>query len=214
MAALWPYKQFFYTNPQHDFRATLLRRRTSRMPNGRHKQPRSSLTGDFMSTPNTISKIGAVFYIIWACLHLLAAYSVYVLGRSLDSSMVQGRVFQDAWNLLFFSIIAISVAATLNWRNSVWGYWINLATVGIADTGFIFFVLVPGYTPVWPSILGPVFWVLATMFSTIALLMRTKGATRSFMGDNTQFNLLDVRHWMKRPLPGQDAKNVSDRRSP
>jgi NAD(P)-dependent dehydrogenase (short-subunit alcohol dehydrogenase family) len=100
--------------------------------------------------------------------------------------MVQGRVFQDAWNLLFFSIIAISVAATLNWRNSVWGYWINLATVGIADTGFIFFVLVPGYTPVWPSILGPVFLALATMFSTITLLMRTKGATRSFMGDNAE----------------------------
>jgi hypothetical protein len=56
--------------------------------------------------------------------------------------MVQGRVLQDAWNLLFFSIIAISVAATLNWRNSVWGYWINFATLGIADTGLIFFVLV------------------------------------------------------------------------
>ncbi len=99
---------------------------------------------------------------------------------------MQGRLFQDAWNLVFFSMIAISVAATLNWRNSVWGYWINFATVGIADTGFIFFVLVPGYTPVWPSILGPVFWVLATVFSTIALLARTKGATRSFTGDNTE----------------------------
>ena len=137
-----------------------------------------------MSTSNTISKIGSVFYIIWACLHLLAAYSVYALGRSLDSSMVQGRVFQDAWNLLFFSIIAISVAATLNWRNSIWGYWINFATVGVADTGFIFFVLVPGYAPVWPSILGPVFWVLATIFSTIALLTRTR-ATRTFTSDNT-----------------------------
>jgi hypothetical protein len=62
-----------------------------------------------MSTSDTISKIGAVSYIIWACLHLLAVYSVYLLGRSLDSSMVQGRVLQDAWNLLFFSIIAISV---------------------------------------------------------------------------------------------------------
>jgi len=141
-----------------------------------------------MRSSNTTSKIGAVFYIIWACLHLLAAYSVYALGRSLDSSMVQGRVFQDAWNLLFFSIIAISVAATLNWRNSMWGYWINLATVGIADTGFIFFVLVPGYTSAWPSILGPVFWLLATIFSTIALLTRTKGATRSFAGDNTELN--------------------------
>ena len=89
--------------PERDFRATLLRR-TSRMPNGRQKQPRSSLTDDFMRSSNTTSKIGAVFYIIWACLHLLAAYSVYALGRSLDSSMVQGRVFQDAWNLLFLSI--------------------------------------------------------------------------------------------------------------
>jgi hypothetical protein len=68
--------------------------------------------------------------------------------------MVQGRLFQDAWNLLFFSIIGVYVAATLNWRNSVWGYWINFVTVGLAHTGFIFFVLVPGYTPVWPSILG------------------------------------------------------------
>ncbi|QNI32724.1 hypothetical protein H7849_01530 [Alloacidobacterium dinghuense] len=100
--------------------------------------------------------------------------------------MVRGRVFQDAWNLLFFSIIAISVAATLNWRNSVWGYWINFATVGIADTGFIFFVLVPGYSPVWPSILGPVFWVLATIFSTIALLTGTKGVTWSSTGDITE----------------------------
>jgi len=96
--------------------------------------------------------------------------------------MAQGRVFQDAWNLLFFSIIAIAVAATLNWRNSVWGYWINFATVGIADTGFIFFVLVPGYTRVWPSVLGPVFWVLAMIFSTVALLTRTKGATTELYG--------------------------------
>ena len=130
-----------------------------------------------MSMSNTTSKIGAVFYMIWACLHLLAAYSVYALGRSLDAPMVRGRVFQDAWNLLFFSIIAFSVAATLNWKNNVWGYWINFATLGIADTGLIFFVLVPGYAPVWPAILGPVLWVLATIFSTIALLTRTKGAT-------------------------------------
>ena len=74
------------------------------------------------------------------------------------------------------------MAATLNWRNSVWGYWINLATVGIADTGFIFFVLVPGYAPVWPSILGPVFWVLATIFSTIALLTRT--GSKVFVSQN------------------------------
>ena len=54
--------------------------------------------------------------------------------------MLQGRD-SKLRGPLFFSIIAISVAATLNWRNSVWGYWINFATVGIADTGFILFVL-------------------------------------------------------------------------
>ena len=138
-----------------------------------------------MSTSTTTSKIGAVFYTIWACLHFVAAYSVYVLGRSLHSSVVQGRIFQDAWNLLFFSIIAISVAVTLNWRNSVWGYRVNFVTVGIADTGFIFFVLVPGYAPIWPGILGPIFWVLATIFSTIALLTRTNGATTAIPGDDT-----------------------------
>ena len=134
-----------------------------------------------MSTSNTTSKIGAVFYMIWACLNMLAAYSVYVLGRSLDSSMVKGRVFQDAWNLLFFSIIVFSVAATLNWRNSVWGYWINFATLGIADTGLIFFVLVPGHAPVWHSILGPAFWVLATIFSTVALLTEPNAPHRAII---------------------------------
>ena len=139
-----------------------------------------------MSTSNKLSRVGAVFYMIWACLHLVAAYSVYTLAGSLDSSMVQGRVLQNAWNLLFFSIIAVSVAATLNWRNSIWGYWINFATVAIADTGFIFFVLLPGYAPVWPGIVGPVFWVLATIFSTIALLMPAKRTTRGSTGDITE----------------------------
>ena len=59
---------------------------------------------------------------------------------------------------------------------------INFAIVGIADTGFIFFVLVPSYAPVWPGILGPVFWVLATIFSTVALLTRTKSATAELYG--------------------------------
>ena len=114
-----------------------------------------------MRSSNTTAKIGAAFYIIWACLHLGRVFGV-LAWSVIEFVHGQGRLFQDAWNLLFFSIIAISVAATLNWRNSVWGYWINFTTVGIADTGFIFFVLVPGYTPVWPSILAPVFWVFAT----------------------------------------------------
>jgi hypothetical protein len=53
--------------------------------------------------------------------NLFAVWSSLVARWSIHGFVkVQGRVFQDAWNLLFFSIIAISVAATLNWRNSVW----------------------------------------------------------------------------------------------
>ena len=158
-----------------------------------------------MTTSNTPARIGAVFYLIWAFVHLLAAYSVYVLGRSLDSSIVQGRVFQDAWNLLFFSIIASSVAATLNWKNSVWGYWINVATVSIADTGFIFFVLIPGYTPVWPGMLGPVFWVLATIFTTIGLLARNTASPGAFTDENTELAGHPIANWPGRIKAPEDV---------
>jgi hypothetical protein len=39
--------------------------------------------------------------------------------------------------------------------------------VGIADIPFILFVLIPGYAPWWPGLLGPVLWIAA--FSTTAL---------------------------------------------
>jgi hypothetical protein len=38
--------------------------------------------------------------------------------------MAQGRIFQDAWNLLFFDVTAMVIALTLNIRNNAWGYWI------------------------------------------------------------------------------------------
>ncbi len=114
-------------------------------------------------------KIGAAMYFIWGLLHLKAAYSVYQLGMSLDAGMVQGRVFQDAWGLLFFALVGIFVAIIFNWKNSRLGYWINLTTVSVTDIGFIFFVLMPGYIPLFPGVLGPVFWVLAVIFSTIGL---------------------------------------------
>jgi len=118
---------------------------------------------------NYAHRIGAVMYFIWGLLHLKAAYSVYQLGTSLEARMVQGRIFQDAWNLLFFALVGITVAVVYNWHNSRLGYWINLITVSVTDIGFIAFVMVPGYLPVFPGIMGPVFWVLGAVFSTIGL---------------------------------------------
>jgi hypothetical protein len=119
-----------------------------------------------------LSVVGAICYALWGCLHLQAAYAVYHVGVALEPGMVQGRVFQDAWNLLFFGVTAIAVALTLNIRNSAWGYWINLGILALADTGLIIFVLVPGYMPLWPGLAGPILWVLGWAFTTLAYLRR------------------------------------------
>ncbi len=119
-------------------------------------------------------KIGAVMYFVWGLLHLKAAFSVYQLGTSLEAGMIQARIFQDAWNLLFFALVGITVAVIFNWHNSRLGYWINLITVSVTDIGFIAFVLVPGHLPIFPGILGPVFWVLGAVFSTIGLFASAK----------------------------------------
>ena len=109
-------------------------------------------------------------YIIWGLLHLKAAMSVYKLGTSLDPGVIQGRIFQDAWNLLFFAVVSIFVAMKWNWKNNSCGYWINLITVSVTDIGFIAFILIPDYLPLFPGILGPVFWVLGLLFSTAGLI--------------------------------------------
>jgi hypothetical protein len=120
-----------------------------------------------------LAKAGAVAYVIWGLLHLQAAWSVYTLGRSMPSGMASGRVLQDAWNLLWFSILAILAAVTLNWRNDARGWWINLAVVSIADLGFVFFVLVPGHGPLWPGLVGPIFWIAGLILSSVALRQKS-----------------------------------------
>jgi hypothetical protein len=124
------------------------------------------------SSVTKLSIAGAICYTLWGILHLQAAYAVYHVGAALEPGMAQGRVFQDAWNLLFFGVTAIAVALTLNIRNSAWGYWINLSVLALADTGLIFFVLIPGYMPLWPGLAGPVLWVLGLVFTTLAYLRR------------------------------------------
>ena len=123
---------------------------------------------------NAVGRLGSVSYFVWGLLHLQAAYSVYKVGASVEAGMVQGRLYQSAWNLLFFSVCAIAVALTLNWRNDRLGYWINAGVITLADTGFIFFVLIPGYISPWPGILGPVFWIGGWILTSIALVGNEK----------------------------------------
>ncbi len=119
---------------------------------------------------NLFAKLGAVTYVLWGLLHLQAARLVYMLGQNLDPGIVQGRIYQDAWNLLFFALFAIIVAVFLNWKNSRLGFWLNLIVVSAADIGFIVAVLIPGYVPLVPAGLGPLLWVLALVFSFMGIL--------------------------------------------
>jgi len=118
---------------------------------------------------NLFAKLGAISYVLWGLLHIQAARLVYMLGSSLDPGMVQGRIYQDAFNLLFFALFGIAVAIMLNWKNSRLGYWLNLIVVSAADIGFIIYLIIPGYVPLVPGGLGPLLWVLALIFSTLGI---------------------------------------------
>lgn len=119
-------------------------------------------------------RAGAISYVIWGLLHLEAARKVYALGSTLEPGIVQGRVYQDAWNLVYFAVFAIVIAVALNWKNSRWGYWLNLVTVSVTDIGFIVAILAPGYLPLFPGALGPVFWVAGAVLTTIGLRGRSE----------------------------------------
>jgi hypothetical protein len=107
--------------------------------------------------------------VIWGILHIVAAFKVYALGQSLEPGMIQGRLSQDAWNLLFFALFGMAVAIKLNWFNCKLGYWLNLVVISAGDIGFIIFLLIPGYIPMIPGALGPLLWLLALAFSTAAI---------------------------------------------
>ena len=89
--------------------------------------------------------------------------------------MLQGRIFQHAWNLLFFAVFAIVVAVSMNWNNSRLGFWLNLYVISAADIGFIVFVLVPGYAPMMPGALGPILWILALALTTLGIRQNSSG---------------------------------------
>lgn len=114
------------------------------------------------------ARVAAVAYVIWGLLHLNAAYGVYELGTTLELGIVQGRVYQDAWNLTFFALFGAIVGMVYTWRNSQLGYWLNAIVVSAGDIGFIVTLLVPGIVPFFPGIIGPAVWLVALALSTIA----------------------------------------------
>ncbi|MEY9907235.1 hypothetical protein ABIA35_003464 [Catenulispora sp. MAP12-49] len=123
-----------------------------------------------MRTTRLFTIIGSLFYLLWAALHVQAGDAVAKLGRAQHHSMVQARLYQDAWMLYFAagSIALVSIAAILReWQPA---YWINLAVAFVTDVSFIIFVLGPHYMPLWPGLQGPLAWAGGLVFTTAGLI--------------------------------------------
>lgn len=111
-------------------------------------------------------KLGAVFYVVWGLLHVAAANKIYQLGALQDAGIVQGRLYQAAWNMLYLALFAIVIAALYNWKNSRMGYWLNAFTISAVDIGFILLMLIPGYSD---DYLGPICWILGLLCTTVGV---------------------------------------------
>jgi hypothetical protein len=111
--------------------------------------------------------LGALLYVLWGLAHYKAVYGVYQLANSLAASMERGRLQQEAFYIAAFATTGIIVAALLNWRNNRFGFWLNAIAVGAGDIPFILFVLLPGYVPFWPGVLGPALWIAAMVCTAL-----------------------------------------------
>src|SRR3546814_8300931 len=86
------------------------------------------------------------------------------------NGMSRARLLQDAFYLLAFAVEGMAVAVLLNWRNDRCGYWRNAGLLAVADIPVIIFVLIPGLTPPWPGLAGPLLWAVAFGLTTIGRL--------------------------------------------
>ena len=117
-------------------------------------------------------RIGAVFYILWSLLHLMAAWKVAGLAADLDG-MVQARIMQDAWFLGGSAVFGSTVAILWNWHNHPTGYWLNLLVLGFTDVSFVVLVVAPGHLPLFPhGVLGPTLYLVAAIATTVGFIQR------------------------------------------
>jgi len=86
-----------------------------------------------------------------------------------SSAVLDGMLRQYAWNVLWPGLFAVGIAF-LNWKNSLFGYWYNLIVITLVDSGFVCAILLPGLITLRDGLPGPIFWVLAVIFSTVGIL--------------------------------------------
>jgi|SRR6185436_4763271 len=142
-------------------------------------------------------RIGAIFYILWGILHVIIGlvlfYKLSTVGSygvmettgsavpadqipHINSALLNGILSQYAWNVLWPGLFSIAVAS-MNWKNSLIGYWYNLIVITLVDSGFMAAILIPGYISLRDGLPGPIFWLLAVIFSTVGILKNPRSKT-------------------------------------
>jgi len=134
------------------------------------------------------AKVGAVFYVLWAVIHVVAGLSLMwsaqhdlnghlreigtgvapgALPRLPNGTVVSAIVAFHSFNMAWLGALVGVVAVRLNWRNSAVGFWLNLVVVGGLDVGLAVFLLLPG-TMFWTDGLpGPTLFALGAGFTAL-----------------------------------------------
>lgn len=123
--------------------------------------------------------LGVVAYALWGLLHLLAAANSFGQALAREPGLTQGRLLQGAFYVAFFVLVAVVVAATQSWRNTIFGYWCALIAVSAADIPFVLFIAVPGHMTGPEVLVGPALWLAGATFSTVAVITARTNAARS-----------------------------------
>ncbi|MBL8018570.1 MAG: hypothetical protein JNM27_02810 [Leptospirales bacterium] len=134
---------------------------------------------------NYAARIGALFYVLWGLVHILGGTAMLHASQNppefismlsgvqadsanapADMELISKNVFAfHSFNIAWMGVLAVSIAALLNWKNSGAGFWINLSLVGLADTGLIIFMVIPGVIKISDAWIGPTLFAFALAFS-------------------------------------------------
>lgn len=131
----------------------------------------STTQGHVMNKGTALARLGALFYVLWGVVHYNATYGLFQLASTVPASMVRGRVQEDAFYIAGLATIGIIVGLWLNWRNDRFGFWLNAIAISLGDIPFILFVLLPGYMPIWPGVLGPALWIAGLLFTGLGRML-------------------------------------------
>ena len=123
-------------------------------------------------------KLGAISYGLWGFWHFRVVVRLFGLAATqIEPGILQARIYQGAFHILWFAVGAIVIAILFNWRNSRLGYWANLVMIGWTEIGLLIFFMLPGYFPWLPTgFVGPLLWLFAVVVSTLGYYLNPKNA--------------------------------------